>query len=189
MSKFILLVFICFSVGCNSKPPETEKIVDSVAHNQIATAAPAELSADSAVSRIRMVFQQINEATLTSKNFDWTEPNCVDEGTATYMFNSKGKIVKVVETGFIGDGSWTNTYYYQDGKFIFSLQRDIGGPAIGPVDTVEQRKYVYENKVIRTMENERYTTPTDSVLTPASKEYKILEAYKSKQFGAAFCSN
>lgn len=152
-------------------------------HPPVALAA---LSADSAITIIRQAFQQINAMPLKIQEFKWSAVNC-GEGTVAYYTTPGKEIVKVVETGAIGDGSWTIAYYYRAGRFLFSLETNIGGPAIGPVDTFTVRKYVYGDKVIRTIRNETYTTLPDSVLTPASKEYRILEAYKTKNFGAALC--
>jgi hypothetical protein len=198
-SLFVLLL-VCFGFSCrdtannrngdttHSAQPEATvgASKDSLQNNNNASFAEA-IPTDSAIRLIRTAFEQINAAPLQHKDFKWTADNCNADGTATYYLTGNNEIVKVVETGAIGDGSWTTAYYYQQGRFLFSLTTDIGGPAIGPVDTMTIRKYVYNNKVIRTIENDTYTSTADSLLTPASKEYRILEAFKSKNFGAAFC--
>ena len=190
MRRICTLLSIAF-IACNTQTnePATIKAITDTnglqANNTLATSGT--ITTDSAIAFIRNTFQQINAAPLQSRSFSWTADDCNADGTAIYYLTASNEIVKVVETGAIGDGSWTTAYYYKNGHFIFSLQTDIGGPAVGPVDTTTIRKYVYENKVIRTLENNVYATTADSVLTPASKEYKILEAYKSKNFGTAFC--
>jgi hypothetical protein len=190
----LLLVSSLFACRNAETAPADEPVEKPVAEvptdssTLLAHAVPAgSISDDSAIALIRAAFEQINKENLRSKTFKFTEVNCVDEGSATYMLDKGGNIVKVVEMGSIGDGSWTTSYYYQDGRFIFSLTTDVGGPAIGPAITTHIRKYAYADRVIRTMENDVYTTPEDTLLTPASREYKILGAYNTKRFGKAFC--
>ena len=189
--RLLLLFLSLITIACTNKSNQSDKLFDTTKRDtvQMMKNGPASdsVSTDSAITRIRAAFQQINTAPLKSQKFKWEATNCNNDGTATYYLTNKNEIVKVVETGVIGDGSWTTAYYYQEGRFIFSLQTDIGGPAIGPVDTIIIRKYVYADKVIRSISNKPYTATEDGVLTAASKEYKILAAYKSKDFGAAFC--
>ena len=189
--RFLFIFLSLSAIACTNQSNQPNTSANTIKADSLqATNTLAEhdtLPIDSAIVYIRTAFQQINAAPLTHKDFKWTADNCNNDGTATYYFASNNEIVKVVETGAIGDGSWTTAYYYQGGKFIFSLQTDIGGPAIGPVDTISVRKYVYADKVIRTIENDNYTTPADSLLTATSKEYRILSAFKSKDFGSAFC--
>ena len=187
----ILLLICVFTVACtnpnnNISEPNNVPASDSVKSTETLSASNP-LITDSAIAFIRNAYQQINGKLLKNRVFKWEAEGCNSDGTATYYLSDKNEIVKVVETGAIGDGSWTTSYYYQNGQFIFSLQTDVGGPAVGPVDTFTVRKYAYSNKVIRVKEKDVYTTPVDSILTPASKEYKILEAYKNENFGAAFC--
>jgi hypothetical protein len=195
MIRYCLFVLLIGSLpACRNAETKTgDSPADTLAtptHNSTAAVTPSieNISTDSAIALIRAAFERINKEKLSSRRFKFTEVNCVDEGEVTYMLDKGGNIIKVVETGSIGDGSWTTAYYYQNGRFLFSLCTDVGGPAIGPAITTRYRKYVYEDRVIRTMENDTYVTPDDTLLTATSKEYKILDAYHSKRFGAAFCN-
>lgn len=93
-----------------------------------------------AVAIIRTAFQKINSAQLKKQVFKWTAENCDNEGNATYYLDDNNQIIKMVETVIIGNGSWTTAYYYQEGKFIFSLSTNIDGPAAGPDLTTIERK-------------------------------------------------
>src|SRR6478672_6722599 len=57
---------------------------------------------ESKVESIRSIVQSINEQNLLVQTFTWNEPSCADAGTIRYFLNGD-EIVKVVETGFIGD--------------------------------------------------------------------------------------
>jgi len=142
---------------------------------------------ESKVESIRSIVQSINEQNLLVQTFTWNEPSCADAGTIRYFLNGD-EIVKVVETGFIGDGGWTKEYYYNKGKFIFSYDQYIGGPAGMPLDTNEVRIYMDADTLVLQRKNQDIVKGASKKITARSREYRILTALKTKDFGAALCN-
>lgn len=138
------------------------------------------------IGEIRSEYARINALQLTKKSFNWGADECVDDGVINYFFNGD-KILKIVETGSIGDGSWVTEYYYKNGKFIFGYDVLTGGPAAGPETRKELRTYVKNDTIVQSIANKTIVYPKGKVLTAASKEYKILNAYQTKEFEAALC--
>ncbi|RYD76826.1 MAG: hypothetical protein EOP53_13990 [Sphingobacteriales bacterium] len=145
------------------------------------------LTNEDKVAAIRDIVQHINAQTLHVKNFNWSEPSCADVGTIAYYLD-KEEIVKVIETGFIGDGGWTKEYYYDKGKFIFSYEKNIGGPAGLPADSNELRIYMDADTLVLQRKNKEYLEDVSKNLTASSREYRILKALETKKFGAALCN-
>ncbi|MBC7935052.1 MAG: hypothetical protein H7Y86_06805 [Rhizobacter sp.] len=187
-----LLVLSCiYLFSCN---PATETKIDATfvdsGFKQKGTAvedADTALTADSKVAAIRTAVQAINSQTLQVQSFNWSEPSCADVGTITYYLNND-EIVKVIETGFIGDGGWIQEYYYSKGKFIFSFEQNIGGPAGLPADTNEMRIYMNADTLVLQKKNKKDLDDVSKKLTPASREYRILKAWKDKNFGEVLCN-
>ncbi|MDT3401953.1 hypothetical protein [Mucilaginibacter terrae] len=139
------------------------------------------------VAAIRQIYQQINMLKLKPQRFTYESPGCVEEGVVNYFFNDK-TIVKITESGSIGDGSWVKEYYYNDGRVVFCLESIVGGPAIGPVTKTKYRYYVKNGRVIREMENDK-VIPADSKATDILKiAGKIYKAYSTKKFAEAICN-
>jgi hypothetical protein len=141
---------------------------------------------EESIASIRTEFKRINNAALTTEEFQYDSAGCVDEGVVTYFLENQ-EIVKIVESGAIGDGSWTREFYYQSGKFIFCYEEIVGGPAEGPETKTAFRTYVKDDKVIRYMEDKK-TVPANSKATgQVSTASKLLKAYRTKDFAKVLC--
>jgi hypothetical protein len=140
------------------------------------------------IAAIRAAFKKINSAALNLEEFKYEADGCVEDGTVQYYFKGK-EIVKVVETGSIGDGSWRNEYYYEGGKFFFAYQTIVGGPAIGPETKTEYRIYVKDGKAIRYMEDQKIIPADTRVSEALPMAGKLLKAYKTKAFIETLCNN
>jgi hypothetical protein len=141
---------------------------------------------DADILAIRKAFQRINALKLNPQRFTYEKEGCVEDGKVNFYLNNK-EIVKITESGSIGDGSWMNEYYYAAGKVIFCFESLIGGPAIGPVSKSQYRYYIKNGKPIRVMEGSK-VIPVDSkateILHTATEIYK---AYSTKDFASAIC--
>lgn len=188
---WIGLTILLFSCQQNNNHESTTTTADSslVITDHAPPQPPADtvLTNEGKVAAIRAAVQDINARTLLVKNFNWSEPSCADVGTIAYYLD-KDEIVKVIETGFIGDGGWTKEYYYNNGKFIFSFVQNIGGPAGLPADTNELRVYMDADTLVLQRKNKEYLENMPRKLTPSSREYRILKALETKKFGAALCN-
>lgn len=186
--KYTFLFFILFS-SCQAaeKKATGETGADSsVVETTIPPATDSVINDEAKIASIRAAVQNINTQTLQEQTFNWSWPNCADEGTISYYLNNK-EIVKVIESGFIGDGSWTKEYYYTDGKFIFSFEQMIGGAAAMKADTNEIRLYADNDTLVLQKKNKTYLEDGPKRWTAASMEYKILKALKQKNFGEVLC--
>lgn len=177
----IASVFCIVAMSCNPN-----NVAKSQAGSIKSTPAPPANPA-SAIKEIRAEYTRINALPLTKERFNWEADGCVEGGVITYFFHD-GKILKVVESGAIGDGSWVTEYYYKNGRFIFSYDVLIGGPAEGPETKKELRTYVSNDTVVQSLENKTIIEPIEKVLSATSKPYKILKAYQTKDFEAALCN-
>lgn len=138
------------------------------------------------IDDIRKEYTRINTLPLQQQKFTYEAEGCVEEGVVTY-FLEKQAIVKITESGSIGDGSWTNEYYYKAGKLIFCYELLIGGPAIGETTRTEYRYYIKNDRAIRCMEN-KTIIPVGSKATEAIQRGKgFLQAYQTKDFAAVSC--
>jgi len=145
---------------------------------------PAAGQAD--INSIRSEFKRINGLTLRNEKFTYEAAGCTDDGAVQYFFNGK-EIVKIIETGAIGDGSWTKEYYYQSGKFIFSYEVAIGSSADGQDSKIEHRLYVKDGKILRYMEDQKEIKPDSEAERGVGVADKILKAYTTKEFAKALC--
>ncbi len=141
---------------------------------------------DQAILAIRKNVQEINSKKLKKEHYTY-EISCVDGGVADYYFDGKA-IVKIVESGSKGDGTWVNEYYYQSGKFIFCFSSDVGGPAIGEVVKSEHRFYVKDNRLIKVMEGKKTIEGEPSWNEVIERAYKLIKANSSKDFETALCT-
>lgn len=154
--------------------------------NETQTTKPTAIqpqSQEEIVLEIRKEFQRINKLNLTKKEYEWDEDDC-GEFIITY-FLENNQIVKIVEEGWFGDSSWTNEYYYQNGKlfFIYTESEDSLGST-----RYEFRTYVENNQTIKYMENQKVLPCETCSFNALSQEYKILEAYSTKDFSNALCN-
>lgn len=143
-------------------------------------------ASEESIRTIRAECKRINALTLNKKSFTWDADGCVDGGVVNYFFD-RSKILKIVETGSIGDGSWVTEYYYKRGKFIFSYDVFTGGPAGGPETRKELRTYAKDDVIVRNIADKTITVPAEKILTATSKAYKILVAYQTRDFENALC--
>lgn len=142
---------------------------------------------DPAIEEIRTVYQKINSTTLMKETYHYEAEGCVEDGVVEYYFD-KQQIVKLIESGAIGDGSWRTEFYYRNGKLIFCFEYLTGGPAEGPEQKMEHRVYVKDGKVIRFMEGQKII-PADSAATDlVATGNKLLEAHATKDFAKAMCN-
>jgi len=145
------------------------------------------IASESDISAIRQIYQNINSLNLTKQRFTYESSGCAEDGVVTYFFDNK-TIVKVTESGSIGDGSWVNEYYYKAGKIIFCFENIVGGPAIGKVTKTQYRYYIKDNHPIRVMEGTKIV-PADSKATEmVETANKIYKAYTTKDFVSALCN-
>jgi hypothetical protein len=188
--KYFLILTVAVLLSCNENVKTETNTTLTDSGSTTITAPPvvedSEITNESKVEAIRAAVQSINNETLLVQTFNWSHPSCADVGTIRY-FLKDDEIKKVVETGFIGDGGWTKEYYYDKGKFIFSFDQYIGGPAGMPHDTNEVRIYVDADTLVLQRKDDKIVKGVSKDLNPASREYRILEALKTKNFGAALC--
>lgn len=178
-----------FILSCNSRT--TEQVVSynsdsNITRNDLPT-ADSTIKDEDIIQTIRNNVQTINNMNLLVETFDWSEPGCSEQGKISYYFN-KDSIVKIVESGFIGDGGWTKEYYYYQGKYIFSFMQSIGGPAAMPVDTSEIREYVNSDTLVLLRRNNEAHTGIKQKWSSNSTEYRLLNAFKRKNFGEILCN-
>ncbi|TDQ11499.1 hypothetical protein [Pedobacter metabolipauper] len=139
------------------------------------------------ISAIRAQFQKTNSVPLKMEKFNYEAEGCVEDGIVTYFTNGKS-IVKIIESGSIGDGSWINEYYYQSGKVIFCYEVIVGGPAIGNVTRTERRYYVKNDRIIQYIEDKKIMKPEPGATVIIRIANEILKAYTTKDFASALCN-
>ncbi|MBW8687144.1 hypothetical protein [Chitinophaga rhizophila] len=151
---------------------------------QSASAASTANPAD--IANIRAAFKQINAMQLRKEEFTYEAAACADGGVVQYFFKGK-EIVKIIESGSVGDGSWKKEFYYQSGKFIFSYDLIEGESADGHASKIEHRLYVKDGKVIRYLEDQQDIPEDGTATRDIDIAGKLLEAYKTRQFANALC--
>src|SRR5690242_6385768 len=76
-------------------------------------------TSEAAVEAIRAAFKEINSnKTYKVEHYSYEAAGCADDGKVDYYLD-KQQIVKIKESGLIGDGSWDTEYYYRNGNLIF----------------------------------------------------------------------
>lgn len=141
---------------------------------------------DASIAAIRAEFKRINALPLLTEEFQYEAASCVEDGVVAYFLDNQG-IVKIVESGSIGDGSWTREYYYQSGKFIFCYEVIVGGPAEGPETKSEYRTYVKDDKVVRYMEDKKTVPANSKASGEVTTAYKLVKAYTTRDFAKVLC--
>lgn len=136
---------------------------------------------------IRQSFQRINALKLRMQRFTYESAGCAEEGIVKYYFHNK-EIVKISESGSIGDGSWLREYYYDAGKVIFCLESLVGGPAVGPVTRTQYRYYVKDGHPIRVMDGNKMIPADSKASEMLQTAHNIYEAYTTKDFVSALCN-
>ncbi|PWV51920.1 hypothetical protein [Chitinophaga sp. S165] len=155
--------------------------------SQRATMPTSGIDTTAAINVIRAEYRNINTAKLTTEAFKYEAEGCVEEGQVKYFLNQKKEIVKIVESGSIGDGSWNREFYFQSGKFIFCYETLIGGPAIGPETKTEHRTYVKDDQVLRYMDDKNIVPAEQTAADALKISYKLLKAYTTKKFAEVLC--
>ncbi|MCF6404868.1 hypothetical protein L3C95_18355 [Chitinophaga filiformis] len=140
-----------------------------------------------AIAAIRTTYRNINTAPLTTQLFKYESAGCAEDGQVKYFFNQKKEIVKIVESGSIGDGSWSREFYFEAGKLIFSYEFQIGGPADGPDTKSEFRTYVKGDQVLRFMDGKNILPAAEKSADALKVSYKLIKAYTTKKFAEALC--
>jgi hypothetical protein len=144
-------------------------------------------SIEKEIAAIRQTYARINSLKLQPEKFTYEAEGCVEEGTVTY-YRSNKEIVKIGESGSIGDGSWKNEYYYQSGKLVFVLESLVGGPAAGPATKSEYRYYFKDDKSIRFMEGQKVITENSSKIGETLQHgYGYFRAYETRAFAGVAC--
>ena len=136
------------------------------------------------ILQIRHEYQRINSLKLTKKQFTWS---CEATGTITYYLHNE-QILKTIEEGAIGDGSWVIENYYQSGRIIFIYEVTTVSIGSNPDTHTEERTYVLNDKVIKHMNGQKVTQCKVCGFNTSSKEYKLLSAYSTKNFKNALCN-
>lgn len=154
--------------------------------NVSAASAQQSSATEAGIAAIRAEFKRINAAPLTKEEFKYEADGCVDGGVVTY-FRDKQEIVKISESGSIGDGSWVREYYYRSGKFIFCYEVIVGGPAVGPETKTEFRTYVKDDNVLRYMEDKKITPAGDKAAGEEATAYKLVKAHDTGDFAGVLC--
>ncbi|MVT10253.1 hypothetical protein [Chitinophaga tropicalis] len=143
-------------------------------------------SNEEVVTAIRTEFKRINALPLNKEQFKYESEGCVEGGNVQYFFDKK-EIVKVVESGSMGDGSWTTEFYYQSGKLIFCYEKAVGSSADGQESKIEHRVYVKGNEVVKYMEDQKVIAADAEATKKLATADKLLKAYGTKNFAGALC--
>ena len=143
-------------------------------------------STETDIAAIRASFKKINALSLKQVPFKYESEGCVEDGIVQYYLKDN-EIVKIIESGSIGDGSWKNEYYYESGKFIFSYEMIVGSSADGQESKSEYRIYVKDGAVIRYMEDQKILAADSRVSRTMVIAGKLLKAYTAKNFAAVLC--
>lgn len=165
--------------------PVTQLIAQPVAVKSPGKAA-VQSNKEPDILSIRQAFQAINALKLEKQQFTYEVDGCVEGGIINYYFNNKA-IVKITESGSIGDGSWNKEYYYHAGNVFFCLESLVGGPAIGPDIKTQYRYYIKNGKPIRVMENNKIISADSKVTDILQTAGRVYKAYTTKDFASAMC--
>lgn len=173
-TRYCLIILTCITLSN----------LNSIAQSKQAS-SHSDVSQD--VAAIRETYKRINALTLKKEQYTYEVAGCAEDGKVVCFLNNK-TLVKIVESGSIGDGSWVREFYYQDGKCIFCYEQLIGGPAEGKTVTTEYRYYIKRDMPVRCMENAKIT-PADSKATEnIQTAQRLLKAYPAKDFSTALCN-
>lgn len=141
---------------------------------------------DATIVAIRKEYNRINSLKLNKEHFEYEKAGCVEGGKADYFFEDKN-IVKITESGSIGDGSWTSNYYYRAGKPVFCFQTTEGGPAEGDAVKMEYRIYIKDGRAYRVLEGSKVINDENISKEEIQRANNFYKAYASKKFADAVC--
>jgi hypothetical protein len=144
-------------------------------------------STDSLVNMIHQEYQRINSTRLTTTDHIFQCKTASAKGLATY-YTRDGKVVKIaIDWGLTGNFSRKSAYYFQNDKLIFVFNAFTAGEANQPEATTEERIYIHNDQTLRYLENKKELQCRDCTYTPASREYKLLQAFYQKKVKNALC--
>ncbi|MGZ3873023.1 MAG: hypothetical protein ACXVJD_08895 [Mucilaginibacter sp.] len=178
--RFQLIAVLIFSLPATTVFSQ-QKSANTQPGSQTAIAQSA-----SDIAAIRAAYSNINQLPLKGQDFKFESPGCVDGGLITYM-KRDDEILKITNSGSIGDGSWKTEFYFSAGKLIFYFDTVTGGAAAEKAPTTEYRLYVRNDKPIRCMEGKKIIPPDSKANKSIQTAYKLLKAYKTRNFAAALC--
>lgn len=194
MSRYLLLLLGLAGLACNHQPP-AESATTPPAAPAPQSAAPAAFTApppdparvEAQIKAIRRVYQQIQAAPLTlADSVNVEVAGCINEGILRY-YQDQGQIVKIVETGWIGDGGWTTEFYFDHGHYVFGLDVMEGGPADGPDERLETRTYVADGRIIRSISTRDGKPDHDTTTVSPTTAARLYYAYTKRNFATAVC--
>ena len=179
--KILLLFSLCFSLTSGTsaqtvKPKEPLKNMTTGMQSD-----------DKDILSIKDAVQATNGKSLKRQHYTYESAGCVEDGVVDYFFDNK-EIVKIMESGSVGDGSWVDEYYYRSGKVIFCFETIIGGPAIGKVTKTEYRVYTKDGRPVKTIAGKKTVKDDAKARESIETASKIFKAYASKDFVAALCN-
>jgi hypothetical protein len=182
LTKFFLLLTVSISLYTETSAQATKSVL--LKQNSVKTDARNE---DQNILAVRNACQTINSKNLKKQHFRYESDGCVEDGVVDYFIDNK-EIVKIIESGAIGDGSWVNEYYYDSGKVIFCFEKLVGGPAIGKVTTSEYRVYIQDGRPIKIMEGKKTVAADSKTMESIQTANKIYKAHVTKDFVSALCN-
>jgi len=141
---------------------------------------------DANILAIRKEYNRINALKLSQQSYKYEKEGCVEEGKVNYYFEGK-TIVKITESGSIGDGSWTTSYFYVAGKPIFCFEIIEGGPAAGDTIKTEYRIYIKDGRAYRVLQGNKVMKDENISQEQIQRANNIFKAYATKKFGDALC--
>lgn len=180
----------------NSKPDTSAQTANTI--QTASSSKPEEI-----VSNINTEIQRINSLSLTKKTFKLKDGVCESFNGFTidyFMYNNEIVKITTLQDYAEQEGGAESMmyltkekyiYYYQEGKFIFNhqvLEVAMGEPGgkFEPTKS-EFRRYAKNDKIIHVQGDKSISKFGKKELTPSSKEYKILNAYTTKNFATALC--
>lgn len=145
---FFAFGVILFLAACGSNGPETAKVPSVQEDTSVSSSGPSMAPEDTArlVAAVRMEFERINKAELTSRKYNWESPaDCEPPymgGTATYFYD-RGTLVKIHNHGAEDHGEWKEDYYFKNGQLIFIYLDNAYGGAANPTEYKYQSRYYF----------------------------------------------
>lgn len=142
------------------------------------------------ITEIRKTYNAINSSYLLSNSYKYSNRCGVINATIT-IYYLNGEIVKITDNG-IGDddklpAKWSIEYYYKNGELIFSyvwmkyydveLEKDL---------IYEIREYFKSNNLIKIIENQKTTYPTNKKINYSDHRYRIKKIKSTKDVHKIF---
>lgn len=177
-TRFLLVAFFAATITPQLSYAQT-LVRDSLANAGVQKNVPA-------IGAIQKEYNRIQSLPLRQEKYQYESAGCVEDGVVTYGLD-KQTILKITESGAIGDGTWNVEYYYQSGHLIFCYEMLIGGPAAGKEERTAYRYYFQDDQVLRFMRDKVSIQPDSKVTETLARAYKLLKVYTTKNFAAELC--